>query len=194
MLLSDATITEYINRGYLSIHPFSLDQVQPASYDVLLSDNFAVFNTSTEHVIRPWEKQENLYTWTKTQEFILHPGKFCLASTLEYFNIPPYLAAQVGGKSSLGRLGLIVHATAGFIDPGFEGTITLEMGNVGELPICLRAGMPIGQLTFAELTGVAQKPYRGKYQGQTTTTASRYYLNNLGATDAVGQATQSGSH
>lgn len=185
MLLSDGRIIEYVERGYLDIRPFSEDQVQPASYDVRLANQFAVMSQHTAAVIYPWEKQDDLYAWITAHEFILHPGKFCLASTLEYVKIPPYLAAQVGGKSSLGRLGLIVHATAGFIDPGFEGTITLEMGNVGELPICLRAGMPIGQLTFDELTEIAQKPYQGKYQGQSTTTASKYYLNQLEEVDQI---------
>ena len=177
MLLSDGYITKYVEDGLLNIHPFSQDQVQPASYDVRLANSFATFNTSTAWMIRPWEQQEALYNWMTTDEFILHPGKFCLASTLERVTLPAYLAAQVGGKSSLGRLGLIVHATAGFIDPGFDGTITLEMGNVGELPIALRAGMLIGQVTFEELIEPAQRPYSGKYQGQKTTTESRYYLN-----------------
>lgn len=184
MLLSDGRIIEYVERGYLGIRPFSEDQVQPASYDVCLADKFAVMTQHMASVIKPWEKQDDLYAWITAKEFILHPGKFCLASTMEYVEIPPYLAAQVGGKSSLGRLGLIVHATAGFIDPGFEGTVTLEMGNVGELPICLRAGMPIGQLTFEELVDMAQKPYSGKYQGQSTTTASKYYLNQMETPDA----------
>jgi len=179
MLLNDAKIIEYVSRGYLGIRPFSEEQVQPASYDVRLADRFATFNLR-EFVIRPWDHQPDLYQWTTVSdgvEFILKPGEFCLASTIEEVDIPPYLAAQVGGKSSLGRLGLIVHATAGFIDPGFEGDITLEMGNVGELPIALRPGMPIGQLTFEELVEPAVNPYSGKYQNQSGTTESRYHLN-----------------
>lgn len=188
MLLNDARIIEYVERDYLSIRPFSEERVQPASYDIGLGNTFAVLNISHAWrgfptIIRPWEKQDDLYRWVETDEFVLHPGKFCLASSEEHVSIPPYLAAQVGGKSSLGRLGLIVHATAGFIDPGFEGDVTLELGNVGELPIALRPGMPIAQLVFEELVEPAERPYAGKYQRQAGATESRYHLN-FGNTDA----------
>jgi len=182
MLLNDTRIIEYVQRGYMDIRPFSEERVQPASYDVLLGEGFAIMNlhpwrSGKQQIIYPWEPQPDLYTWVNSDEFILPPGKFCLATTEEWVSIPPFLAAQVGGKSSLGRIGLIVHATAGFIDPGFEGNITLELGNVGELPIALRPGMPIAQLIFEELVERAENPYAGKYQGQTGTTESKYYLN-----------------
>lgn len=181
MILSDGEIVDWLNMGSLTIKPFNPEQVQPASYDVTLGDEFLIMRPHNSTAIYPWDKQTALFDTIRLsrplEHFVLHPGKFCLARTRETFIIPDDLAVQVGGKSSLGRLGLIVHATAGFVDPGFQGSITLELGNVGELPIALEQGMPIGQLVFTRLSRPAQRPYHGKYQNQIEVTPSRYYQN-----------------
>lgn len=181
MLLSDTDIE--IEQARLDlIQPFDSRQVQPASYDLKLGTDFReqrLFDLAIPpRTIIPWEHQPDLYTEPiQPDVYDLAPGAFLLATTHEYVRIPDFLAGQVGGKSSLARHGLIVHATAGFIDPGFEGNITLEMANHGRLPIRLRPGMMIAQLTFMRLETPCVTPYHGKYQGQVGTTASRYWQN-----------------
>lgn len=181
MLLSDGEIAALCVKEELVISPFDPNRVQPASYDVTLGGTFRQFRHYNTSAIYPWDQQQTLMDSHTLREdsshYTLHPGRFALATTEERILLPDYIAAQVGGKSSLGRLGLVVHATAGFIDPGFEGRITLELANMGELPIVLEKGMAIGQLLFMRLGLPALVPYQGKYQHQENTTESRYYEN-----------------
>ncbi|MSO43742.1 MAG: dCTP deaminase [Thermoleophilia bacterium] len=176
MVLSDRTIREEIAAGRLVIDPFDDALVQPSSIDLRVSGDFRVFRNHTQEVIDPREPDGNLtelVTVTDEQPFVLHPGEFVLGSTLERVGIPDNLVARLEGKSSLGRLGLLIHSTAGYIDPGFEGTITLEFSNVATLPILIRPGMRIGQISFLQMTTPVDTPYRGKYQGQAGPTSSR---------------------
>lgn len=188
MLLSDRDITSNVESDiYFVIEPFEPGQVQSASYDFRLGGTFRTVSAHSRSVIDPFQPQTGL--WQShivgpDDEFILHPGQFALATTLERFGLPDNIAGQVGGKSSLGRLGLQVHSTAGFIDPGFMGHITLELSNVAVLPIVLRPGMLIGQIVYIMLVRPAAKPYDGKYQGQTDATESLYHLNYAGAEHA----------
>ena len=159
--------------------------VQPSSVDVRLDSLFRVFNNTRYTHIDPATRQDDLTTLVEPKEdepFVLHPGEFVLASTLERVTLPDDLAARVEGKSSLGRLGLLTHATAGFVDPGFVGHVTLELSNVATLPITLWPGMKIGQLCFFRLTSPADNPYGSatygsRYQGQRGPTASRSHAN-----------------
>ena len=186
MILSDAMLLEALERGELRFEPpIDLDQqVQPASIDLRLGSSFRVFNYGNHALIDPREPidMEELTELVTLNErpFILHPGAFVLGSTLEYVTIPARLVGRLEGRSSLGRLGIIVHATAGFIDPSFEGTITLEISNAGKIPVALHPGMRICQLTLLE-TGPVLRPYgaarRSKYQGQREPTASRITLD-----------------
>ena len=169
----------------LGIEPLDEEMIQPSSIDVRLDQFFRVFNNSRYTHIDPKLPQEELTTLREVpwdEAFVLHPGEFVLASTLEKFTIPPHLAGRLEGKSSLGRLGLLTHATAGFVDPGFTGHVTLELSNVATLPIVLYPGMKIGQLCFFQLSSPADHPYgsdvRGShYQGQRGPTASRSFRN-----------------
>ena len=154
MVLSDRTIREQIAAGRLLIDPFDDALLQPSSVDLRVDGAFRVFRNNR-------------------QPFILHPGEFVLGSTLERVGIPDDLVARLEGKSSLGRLGLLIHSTAGYIDPGFEGQITLEFSNVASLPIAIHAGMRIGQISFLQMTTPVDRPYQGKYQGQAGPTSSR---------------------
>lgn len=159
--------------------------IQPSSIDVRLDGFFRVFNNSRYTHIDPKLPQEELTTLVEVEgdePFILHPGEFVLGSTLEHFSIPDDLAGRLEGKSSLGRLGLVTHSTAGFIDPGFSGHITLELSNVANLPITLWPGMKIGQLCLFRLSSPSENPYGSaavgsKYQGQRGPTPSKAYLN-----------------
>lgn len=180
MLLSDGEITVALSTGRLKIDPYDEMRLQPASYDVTLGPKFVFQRAHNTQAVYPWDRQATLMeavTLRERQTFTLHPGKFALASTVETIHLPDDLAGQMGGKSSLGRLGLVVHATAGFIDPGFIGQITLELANMGELPIVLDAGMAIGQVLFMSLGEPCLVPYQGKYQNQVDTTESRYFEN-----------------
>lgn len=169
----------------LVLEPWDPSMVQPSSIDVRLDGLFRVFNNSRYTHIDPKLPQEELTTLVEVRgddPFILHPGEFVLGSTLEQVTIPAHLAARLEGKSSLGRLGLVTHSTAGFIDPGFSGHITLELSNVANLPIALYPGMKVGQLAIFQMTSPAEKPYGSgavgsKYQGQRGPTASKAYLN-----------------
>ena len=176
MVLSDRTIREEIAAGRLIIDPFDDALVQPSSVDLRVANEFRVFRNHTQAFIDPAEPEDNLtelVTVTDDQPFVLHPGEFVLGSTLERVGIPGNLVARLEGKSSLGRLGLLIHSTAGYIDPGFEGTLTLEFSNVASLPVLIRPGMRIGQISFLQMTTPVDTPYQGKYQGQAGPTSSR---------------------
>ena len=185
MILSDRSLREAIAAGRLVIYPLDDDAIQPSSIDVRLDNHFRVFYTARHPYIdvkQPMEDLTELVEVKPDDAFILHPGEFVLGSTLEQVGIPPDLAARLEGKSSLGRLGLMTHSTAGFLDPGFTGHVTLELSNVANLPITLYPGMRIGQIAVFQLTTAAERPYgsRGvgsKYQGQRGPTPSRYWEN-----------------
>jgi dCTP deaminase len=185
VLLSDRYIRAEITAGRLGIDPFDDGLVQPSSVDVRLDALFRVFNNTRYTHIDPSIRQDELTTLVEPAQgepFVLHPGEFVLGSTLELCTLPDDLAGRLEGKSSLGRLGLLTHSTAGFIDPGFSGHITLELSNVANLPITLWPGMKIGQLCLLRLTSPAEFPYGSsqagsKYQGQRGPTPSRSYLN-----------------
>jgi dCTP deaminase len=185
VLLSDRDIRAEIAAGRLGIDPFDDSLIQPSSVDVRLDNLFRVFNNTRYTHIDPAERQDELTTLVEPVEgesFVLHPGEFVLGSTLELCSLPDDLAGRLEGKSSLGRLGLLTHSTAGFIDPGFSGHITLELSNVANLPITLWPGMKIGQLCLLRLTSPAEHPYGSakvgsKYQGQRGPTPSRSYQN-----------------
>lgn len=185
MLLSDRDIKATIERGDLVIDPFDEALIQPSSVDVRMDRFFRVFNNSRYTHIDPKLPMEDLTTLVEVEEdepFVLHPGEFVLGATLEKFTLPDNLAGRLEGKSSLGRLGLLTHSTAGFIDPGFSGHITLELSNVANLPITLWPGMKVGQLALFKMTSAAETPYGSgklgsKYQGQRGPTPSKAYLN-----------------
>lgn len=185
MLLSDRDIRSAIDSGDLGIEPFDAALIQPSSVDVRLDKYFRVFNNSKYTHIDPKQEMDDLTTLVEVpaeESFVLHPGEFVLASTLEKFTLPAHLAGRLEGKSSLGRLGLLTHSTAGFIDPGFSGFITLELSNVANLPIVLYPGMKVGQLALFGMSSPADTPYGtgalgSKYQGQRGPTPSKYYLN-----------------
>jgi dCTP deaminase len=181
-VLSDGTILRYAQEGRIKIEPWDPKMVQPASIDLRLGDSFRVFHNHKVTAIDLREPPSNLTEEVAIPEgeaFVIHPGEFCLGRTLEWVQIPTDIVARIEGKSSLGRLGLIVHATAGFCDPGFEGTLTLELNNLTRVPIRLYPGLPIAQLSFMTLDQPAQKPYGSPglgshYQGQRAATESRY--------------------
>ncbi len=185
MLLSDRDILAQLDAGRVRLDPFDPALVQPSSIDVRLDRYFRLFDNHKYPSIDPSEEQPELTRLVEVDAddpFILHPGEFVLASTLEEVALPDDIAARVEGKSSLGRLGLLTHATAGFVDPGFTGHVTLELSNVATLPIKLWPGMKIGQLCFFQLSSPADHPYgsraRGShYQGQRGPTASRSFEN-----------------
>lgn len=185
MLLSDRDIRAAIDTGDLGIDPFDPALIQPSSVDVRMDRLFRVFNNSRYTHIDPKLPQEDLTSLVEVEEgdsFVLHPGEFVLAATLERFTLPAHLAGRLEGKSSLGRLGLLTHSTAGFIDPGFSGHITLELSNTANLPIVLWPGMKVGQLALFAMSSPAETPYGSsqlgsKYQGQRGPTPSRAYLN-----------------
>ena len=185
VLLSDRDIRAEIQAGRLGVDPFDDNLIQPSSVDVRLDNLFRVFNNTRYTHIDPGERQDGLTTLVEPkvdEPFVLHPGEFVLGATLERFTLPDDLAGRLEGKSSLGRLGLLTHSTAGFIDPGSSGHITLELTNVANLPITLWPGMKIGQLCLLRLTSPAEHPYGSseagsKYQGQRGPTPSRSYQN-----------------
>jgi len=185
MLLSDRDIRSEVEAGRLAVEPWDPVLVQPSSVDVRLDRFFRVFNNSRYTHIDPAQQQDDLTTLVEPEgdePFVLHPGEFVLGSTLEIVTLPDDLAGRLEGKSSLGRLGLLTHSTAGFIDPGFTGHITLELSNVANLPITLWPGMKIGQLCLFRLSSAAEHPYGSavygsRYQGQRGPTPSRSHLN-----------------
>jgi dCTP deaminase len=186
VILSDRTIRALLAEGSLIIDPLEPDQVQPASVDVRLGDAFLVFRNHSAEVIDPFDSPSDLMETIEVPQgaaFVLHPGEFVLGTTKEAIGLPDDLVARVEGKSSLGRLGLLIHATAGFVDPGWpRGQITLELSNVATLPIKLWPGMKIGQLSFHRLDAAAERPYghpdlNSKYVGQSGPVASQYQRN-----------------
>ena len=185
MLLSDRDIRSELDSGRIGLDPLELDMVQPSSVDVRLDRFFRLFDNHKYQHIDPAKDQPDLTRLVEvdaSEAFVLHPGEFVLGATFEVVTLPDDVAARLEGKSSLGRLGLLTHSTAGFIDPGFSGHVTLELSNVATLPITLWPGMKIGQLCFFRLTSPAQHPYGSekygsRYQGQRGPTASRSFQN-----------------
>ena len=183
MLLSDRDIRAEIEAGRVVLEPFQPELVQPSSVDVRIDRFFRLFDNHKYPVIDPAQEQPELTRLVEVEAdeaFVLHPGEFVLASTFEVVTLPDDVAARLEGKSSLGRLGLLTHSTAGFIDPGFSGHVTLELSNVATLPIMLWPGMRIGQLCFFRLSSAAEHPYGSsesgsRYQGQRGPTASRSF-------------------
>lgn len=185
MVLSDATIKAEIAAGRIVIDPFDDANVQPSSVDVRVDRLFRVFHNARHPYIdvrKPMEDLTELVQIDGDEPFILHPGEFVLGQTLERVTVPDDLVARLEGKSSLGRLGLLIHSTAGFVDSGFSGNLTLELSNVANLPITIYFGMPIGQLSFMRMDRPVERPYGGegmasKYQGQSEPTPSSFHLN-----------------
>jgi len=185
MLLSDRDIRTELSTGRIGLEPLDLGMVQPSSVDVRLDRWFRLFDNHKYAHIDPAEEQAELTRLVEvdaTEPFILHPGEFVLGSTYELITLPDDVAARLEGKSSLGRLGLMTHSTAGFIDPGFSGHVTLELANVATLPVKLWPGMKIGQLCFFRTSSPVENPYGSgtygnRYQGQRGPTASRSHLN-----------------
>ena len=190
MVLSDRTIKEELTRGGIVIAPFFEDDLQPASVDLHLDSRLRVFRNYSEPYV---DLGKDLPELTEIEEigpdrpFILHPGEFVLGNTVERIELDASIVARLEGKSSLGRIGLLIHSTAGFVDPGWRGTLTLELSNVSRLPLTLYRGMPIGQISFQYLTTAAERPYgseglRSRYQGQSGPTATRI---SRGFTDSI---------
>lgn len=174
MILSDSAIQALMDQGKLTITPLEPGQIQPASVDVRLGNTFSIVEDSPSGVITM--EKEIRYKTITTDTYVLLPGQFVLATTLEYFDLPDNLTAFVEGRSSLGRMGLFIQ-NAGWVDPGFRGEITLELFNANRCAIELRSGRRVGQMVFAEMDQPALRPYRGKYQGQRGATGSRVYLD-----------------
>ena len=187
MILSDRTIREQLDSGRIVIEPLGPNSLQPSSVDLRLDRFFRVFKN---HTMGHIDVKQNLEELTELVEvaddsdepFILHPGEFVLGSTLERVAVPDDLVARLEGKSSLGRLGLLIHSTAGFVDAGFDGQLTLELSNVANLPITLYPGMKIGQISFQQMTTAAETPYgsgalKSKYKHQQGPMPSRYWEN-----------------
>lgn len=185
MLLSDRDILVEIDAGRVALEPWDPGMLQPSSIDVRLDRFFRVFENHRYPVIDPAAEQPELTRLVEPEgdePFVLHPGEFVLGATYEQVSLPDDIAARLEGKSSLGRLGLLTHSTAGFIDPGFTGHVTLELSNMATLPIKLYPGMKIGQLCFFQLSSPAEHPYgesvnQSRYQGQRGPTPSRSYLS-----------------
>jgi dCTP deaminase len=183
MILSDRTIREEIDSGRIEIDPFDPSCVQPSSVDLHVDAVFRVFHNARYPFIdvkRPMEDLTEVVEVKGDDPFILHPGEFVLGATRERIRLPEDLVARLEGKSSLGRLGLLIHSTAGYVDPGWNGYLTLELSNVANLPITIYPGMKIGQISFFRLTTEADEPYgsagtRSKYQGQRGPTPSRFF-------------------
>jgi dCTP deaminase len=197
VVLSDRTIRTEIEAGRIVVDPFDPDLVQPSSVDVRVDRKFRVFHNARQPYIdvrRPMEDLTELVEPPPSEPFILHPGEFVLGQTLERLTLPDDLVARLEGKSSLGRLGLLIHSTAGFVDAGFSGKLTLELSNVANLPITIYEGMPIGQVSFMRMDSPVERPYGSsaagsKYQGQDEPTPSRFHLNfeKRGAPESAGR-------
>jgi len=185
VILSDRTIRAEIEAGRIGVDPYDPEMVQPSSIDVRLDHRFLVFRSHTRPVIDVRQDLTDLteqVTASDTEPFILHPGEFVLGATAEVVALPDDIVGRVEGKSSLGRLGLLIHTTAGFVDAGFQGQLTLEFSNVATLPITLYPGMKIGQISFLRMDGPAEHPYGSsslgsKYAGQLGPTPSQYWKN-----------------
>ncbi len=189
MILSDVTIREEIAAGRIVIDPFDDGCVQPSSVDLHVDSQFRVFANSRYPYIDVYSELPDLTELVEVRDgepFMLHPGEFVLGSTLERVALPVDIVAHLEGKSSLGRLGLLIHSTAGYVDPGWDGYLTLELSNVANLPITLYPGMKIGQISFFRLSTPAASPYgskatRSKYQGQRGPTPSRFFEERPGS-------------
>ncbi|MCU0267878.1 MAG: dCTP deaminase [Acidimicrobiales bacterium] len=185
MILSDRTIREELDAGRILVEPLGANAIQPSSVDVRIDRFFRVFRNHTMGYIDVKKNLEDLTELVEIAEddaFILHPGEFVLGTTLERVKLPADLVGRLEGKSSLGRLGLLIHSTAGFVDAGWDGQLTLELSNVANLPITLYPGMKIGQISFLRMTSEAEHPYGSsavgsKYQGQRGPIPSRYWEN-----------------
>jgi dCTP deaminase len=185
VVLSDRSIRSEIETGRIVFQPYDPSLIQPSSVDVRVDSRFRVFRNSRYPYIDVRQPMEDLTELVEVEgeaPFILHPGEFVLGQTLERVTLPDDLVARLEGKSSLGRLGLLIHSTAGFVDSGFSGNLTLELSNVANLPITIYKGMPIGQISFMRMDSPVEHPYGSgemgsKYQGQEEPTASRFYLN-----------------
>lgn len=186
MILSDRDVRERLARGDIKIapEPDPEIQIQPASIDLRLGYDFQTFNYTQQALIDPadpssFEQLTNLIHLQESERFIVHPGEFVLATTLEHVEIPDDLVARLEGRSSIGRLGIVIHSTAGYIDPGFKGRITLEISNLGRIAVALYPGMRICQIAFEEMSSPVSEGYgvkrTAKYQGQQTTTLSRLF-------------------
>ena len=180
MILSDRDLRAQIKAGRLIIEPFDEAMVQPSSIDLHCDRQFRVFANHRYPYIdvrKPLDELTELIEVHNDEPFILHPGEFVLGSTSEKVTLPDDLVARLEGKSSLGRLGLLIHSTAGFVDAGWSGYLTLELSNVANLPIAIYPGMKIGQLCVFQMSSPAERPYSqtGKYQGQRGPTPSRFY-------------------
>jgi dCTP deaminase len=186
VVLSDRTLKELIRAGRIEISPYDERRVQPSSVDLTLGDRIRVFANNHKHALvdlrQPLEDLTELVTLERGKPFILHPHEFVLGITHEQVCLPDDLVGRLEGKSSLGRLGLLIHSTAGFVDPGWRGRLTLELANILNLPITLYAGMPVAQISFQQLTTAVERPYgsptlASKYQGDTDPMPSKYHLN-----------------
>ena len=175
MILSDKTIQRMLTEGSLEISPLAELQLQPASVDVRLGTTFSIVEDSSDGIIRL--DGDITYKTIMAERYLLLPGQFVLATTMEYFKLPDNLTAFVEGRSSIGRLGLFIQ-NAGWVDPGFEGEITLEIYNANRCAVELLSGRRVGQLVFAQLDDHAQNPYRGKYSGQRGATGSRIFMDS----------------
>ncbi len=175
MILSDKTIIKMLKEKTLFIEPLKEEQIQPASVDIRLGNTFSVVEDTSDGIITM--QNEIKYKTIVADKYLLLPGQFVLATTLEYFAMPDDLTAFVEGRSSLGRLGLFIQ-NAGWVDPGFEGEITLELFNANRCAIELQSGRRVGQLVFAKMDENALNPYRGKYQGQKGATGSKVFMDN----------------
>ena len=175
MILSDKTISKMIEEKTLVIEPITTEQIQPASVDIRLGNTFSVVDDTPSGVITLGNKIE--YKSIVTDTYLILPGQFVLATTMEYFELPDDLTAFVEGRSSLGRMGLFIQ-NAGWVDPGFKGEITLELYNANRCAIELKAGRRVGQLVFAKMDDAALNPYNGKYQGQRGATGSRVFMDS----------------
>ena len=185
MVLSDHTIKLEMAAGHIGVDPCDPSDIQPSSVDLHLGDDFQVFRNSRYPYIDPSREQPGLterVSASREEPFVLHPGEFALGTTVERITLPADIVGRLEGKSSLGRLGLLIHSTAGYVDPGWEGRLTLELSNVANLPILLTPGMKIGQISFSRMTTAVDRPYGhpdlgSRYQGQSTATPSRMHQN-----------------
>lgn len=185
MVLSDHSIKEQLLQGRIRIEPLDPEDIQPSSVDLHLGGHFQVFRNSRYPYIDPSREQDGLMELVEASAedpFVLHPGEFVLGTTIERIVLPADIVARLEGKSSLGRLGLLIHSTAGYVDPGWDGRLTLELSNVANLPIVLMPGMAIGQISFSHMTTAVDRPYGtpglgSKYQGQNDVTSSRSFEN-----------------
>lgn len=185
MVLSDRTIKLEMAKGRIVIEPCDADDIQPSSVDLHLGSDFQVFRNSRYPYIDPGREQPGLTepaSASVEEPFVLHPGEFALGTTVERIALPDDIVGRLEGKSSLGRLGLLIHSTAGYVDPGWDGRLTLELSNVANLPILLVPGMKIGQISFSQMSTTVDRPYGhpdlgSKYLGQESATPSRMFMN-----------------